>query len=84
MKTTVLVSLLALTLPSVALANTPAGGPCVNDAKTLCKDVKPGGGRTLACLKTNIDKLTPDCKKQTQEWPKAKHSKRLPHLKTAK
>jgi len=72
MRKLLIVSLVALSIPSFALALTPAGGACSKDSKTFCKDVKPGKGRMLACLKTNMDKLSPDCKKQTAEWPKAK------------
>jgi hypothetical protein len=75
MKKLMLVSLLAVSLPCVARAITPAQGDCVHDAKTLCKGTKPGGGRMLACLKTNMAKLTPACQTQTKEWPKAQHAK---------
>jgi Cysteine rich repeat len=35
---------------------------CQQDAKTLCPDVKPGGGRILACLKQQSDKVSDGCK----------------------
>jgi hypothetical protein len=37
------------------------GPACKVDLKTLCKDVQPGGGRMIACLRQNNDKLSPDC-----------------------
>ena len=43
----------------------PAAGQvkeaCAGDVKTLCSDVKPGGGRILACLKENKAKVSPGC-----------------------
>lgn len=34
---------------------------CEKDAAALCPDVKPGGGRVLACLQVHADKLSPAC-----------------------
>ncbi len=36
--------------------------PCVDDAKRLCPDVKPGQGRVAACLKQHKDELSAGCK----------------------
>ena len=36
---------------------------CKGDYYQFCISVIPGNGRILACLKKNISKLTPDCKK---------------------
>ena len=36
--------------------------PCVDDAKKLCPDVKPGQGRVAACLKQHKDELSQGCK----------------------
>jgi hypothetical protein len=36
---------------------------CTDDAKTLCKGVRPGGGRLQMCLKKNEAKLSEPCKK---------------------
>lgn len=75
MRKLIVVSLFAVlsVSPLSSFALTPAGGACVNEAKTLCKGTTPGGGRMLACLKTNMAKLSPACQKQTKEWPKAKN-----------
>jgi hypothetical protein len=35
---------------------------CKADAQKNCKDVKPGGGRVLQCLKKNEATLSPECK----------------------
>lgn len=39
--------------------------PCAQDLKTICKGIKPGEGRLAACLKNNVNKLSPGCKKLT-------------------
>jgi hypothetical protein len=36
---------------------------CKSDYETLCKGTMPGGGRVLACLNKNNDKLSDACKK---------------------
>lgn len=65
------VALLVWSLPSLAHAQgaTPAQqvtppqqGPCAADFEKLCKDVKPGGGRLLACLKQHEAELSATCK----------------------
>ncbi len=35
---------------------------CNGDIEKLCKDIKPGQGRIIQCLKTNKDKLSEACK----------------------
>jgi hypothetical protein len=46
---------------------TPMGGPtaaqgvCKNDVDKLCKDVQPGEGRILECLKTHQKEVSPAC-----------------------
>jgi hypothetical protein len=36
---------------------------CMGDFEKYCKDVTPGGGRIIACLAKESDKITPACKK---------------------
>jgi hypothetical protein len=36
-------------------------GTCKADIEKFCKDIKPGGGRILACLKSNGDRLSQEC-----------------------
>jgi Cysteine rich repeat len=35
---------------------------CMGDYEKYCKGVTPGGGRIIACLSKQSDKLTPACK----------------------
>lgn len=37
-------------------------GPCFDDVKKLCKNVKAGKGRVTACLDAHVDELSADCK----------------------
>ncbi len=41
-------------------------GPCAADAKKLCKDVQPGGGRIAQCMKQHETELSQACKDQMQ------------------
>jgi hypothetical protein len=36
---------------------------CMGDYEKYCKGVTPGGGRIIACLAKESDKLAPACKK---------------------
>jgi cysteine rich repeat protein len=36
-------------------------GPCADDVAKLCKDVQPGEGRVLACLKSNQSAVSSKC-----------------------
>jgi hypothetical protein len=36
---------------------------CLGDYEKYCKSVTPGGGRIIACLAKESDKITPACKK---------------------
>jgi hypothetical protein len=36
-------------------------GACKTDIEKFCKDIKPGGGRIWACLKSNGDRLSQEC-----------------------
>lgn len=44
--------------------------PCEEDIEQFCKDVRPGGGRILSCLKKHEGELTPVCKNKLQEVQK--------------
>ena len=35
---------------------------CADDVQKLCKDVKPGEGRIIKCLKDNSKNLSPECR----------------------
>jgi hypothetical protein len=43
---------------------------CMGDYEKYCKGVTPGGGRIIACLAKETDKLTPACKKVLAEAEK--------------
>lgn len=51
-----------LGLGCVAHAEDKVRDACKEDAKTLCKGIKPGGGRIAACLKEHKDEVSPECK----------------------
>jgi len=36
---------------------------CMGDYEKFCKGVAPGGGRIIACLAKESDKITPACRK---------------------
>lgn len=44
---------------------------CKDDTAKLCKDVKPGGGRILKCLKEHTSELSAQCKKDVDQAKKA-------------
>lgn len=67
------------TLAFTTLAFTAASGQdftaeqraaCKGDYETFCKGTMPGGGRVLACLSKNNDKLSAGCKKVVAEAKK--------------
>ena len=43
---------------------------CMGDYEKFCKGTMPGGGRIIACLNKEADKLTPACKKVLTEAEK--------------
>ncbi len=71
MKKIFVLSLLAAVLAVPALSRAedeaPEQGPCKADVQKFCKDVTPGGGRVIACLKAHEDKLSPECKAAGQK-----------------
>ena len=57
-------ALLCVTQTAVAQELTSAQREaCMGDYEKYCKSVVPGGGRIIACLAKESDKLTPACKK---------------------
>ncbi len=47
---------------------------CAADYKALCSGVQPGGGRIIACLKQNADKLSPTCKQALNDAKAARQA----------
>ncbi|MBS0245293.1 MAG: hypothetical protein JSR61_01635 [Proteobacteria bacterium] len=56
-------SSLALTAASAQDFTAEQRAACKGDYETFCKGTLPGGGRVLACLSKNNDKLSAACKK---------------------
>lgn len=43
-------------------AQRQAAQACRTDIRTHCANVERGGGRIIACLRENSEKLSPDCR----------------------
>ena len=43
------------------------GGACAEDVAKFCKDVQPGGGRLVKCMKEHEKELSAGCQQQIQE-----------------
>jgi hypothetical protein len=43
---------------------------CLGDYEKYCKSTLPGGGRIIACLAKQNDKLAPACKKVVADYQK--------------
>ena len=55
-------AMLFAVLMNGAPANAQAKNPCAGDVAKYCKDVTPGGGRLVRCLKQHEAELSPECK----------------------
>lgn len=51
-------------------AQGPGQGPCKDDAAKFCKDVQPGEGRIMQCMKEHENELSPACKERIAEMKK--------------
>ena len=61
--TPTLVIAIGMTIPTLALAQQGGiRGACMNDIKTLCGDVQPGGGRIRECFRAHRENLSAGCK----------------------
>lgn len=59
---------------SMAFAEAGRGhGPCADDVAKFCKDVQPGGGRIIECMKEHEKDLSPACKEKIAEGKKEFH-----------
>jgi hypothetical protein len=71
-KCLVALALLALSTTASAgqakpIGGTAAEGACNDDVERLCKDVQPGEGRILECLKSNQKDVSKGCVQATQQ-----------------
>ncbi len=41
--------------------------PCSEDIANFCKEIEPGGGRIISCLKRHEAQLSPPCRTKLQE-----------------
>ncbi len=62
-----LVGIVALALCFSGPAGAQTKNPCAEDATKLCKDVKPGAGRIVNCLKENEKQLSPECREKLSQ-----------------
>ena len=46
--------------------------PCAADVQKFCKDVKPGEGRVIECLKSHQSELSQACSSMLAKGPKPK------------
>ena len=60
-------SLFLVLSPATTWAEKEPHGPCAADVEKFCKDVKPGEGRILNCLKEHEKDLSPACKEKDSE-----------------
>lgn len=71
MKSLKWIGLIAGIVGLVLWCRTPASAqtkkPCADDIAKFCKDVKPGEGRLLKCLKEHEKELSPTCKASIEE-----------------
>jgi hypothetical protein len=56
------VVMLCLGLMNAAPADAQTKNPCAEDVAKYCKDVTPGGGRLVRCLRQHESQLSPECK----------------------
>ncbi len=68
-----------LTAPSFAIdqAGRGAGAACREDMTKFCKDIQPGEGRMLECMKKHEGELSAECKSMMAS--KKEHMKRRMH-----
>ncbi len=56
-----LAAALSLGASSVEAAPSAMAKACAKDIKSVCADVKPGGGKLKACVKDHFSDLSTDC-----------------------
>jgi len=58
----ILIVSIGVIAPALALAAGSLQGACLNDIKTLCASVQPGGGRMRDCMREHQAELSITCK----------------------
>jgi len=61
---------------SPAFAGPGGRGPCADDMAKYCKDVQPGQGRIMNCMKEHENDLSPGCKAKVAEMGKNRREAR--------
>jgi len=59
-----------------AITSQSGKGACKADIEKFCKGIKPGGGRLWACLKSNSDRLSKECKDHIASMKEQRKGKR--------
>lgn len=59
-----------LALAAAGAAQGQGQVPCADDAAKFCRDVQPGGGRIMKCMKEHENELSPACKERVAEMKK--------------
>lgn len=49
---------------------------CAADVKAVCRGIQPGGGRIAACMRDNLDRLSPPCQQAIQSAKAARQQSR--------
>lgn len=58
-----LIAAVFILTPVVAIAEPgPVHGACMNDVKSLCGSIQPGGGRVRDCMREHHAQLSDACK----------------------
>ena len=63
----IIVSLFCVVLYSNARAYAQESLLCADDIGKYCKEIKPGGGRIMNCLKAHETELSPSCRGKIRE-----------------
>jgi len=63
----IIVSLFCVVLYSDSRAYAEETLTCADDIEKYCKEIKPGGGRIMNCLKAHETELSPSCKEKMCE-----------------
>ncbi len=74
MATTLITMLMLFATGALAAPRKAIRQACAADVKALCSGVQQGGGRVMACMRENADKLSPGCQQALQSAKSARQS----------